>query len=136
MRARSTTLDNTSVLGEEHAYTLLFTGNLANSYVKQQRYDEAESLYRRALEIARRVLGEEHPTTRDQRYNLACLMAISGRHSEALEYLNKAMEYGMSDPWIAEDSDFASLHGDPEFEAIVAEVRRRNEESNDSVAAE
>lgn len=39
------------------------------------------------------------------------------------------MENGYDDLWITEDADFASLHNDPEFEAIVAEVGRRNEES-------
>ena len=34
-----------------------------------------------------------------------------------------------------DDPDLASLHGDPEFEAIVEELRRRNEEAGDAEAA-
>jgi hypothetical protein len=30
--------------------------------------------------------------------------------------------------WIRDDPALASLHGDPEFEAIVEEMSRRNEE--------
>ena len=36
--------------------------------------------------------------------------------------------YRQSNMWILKDPDLASLHGDPEFEAIVEELRRRNEE--------
>ena len=27
--------------------------------------------------------------------------------------------------WMVKDSDLASLHGDPEFQAIVAEIKKR-----------
>ncbi len=37
----------------------------------------------------------------------------------------KAGDAGCLDEGIAEDSGFASLRGDPEFEAIVAEVKKR-----------
>jgi hypothetical protein len=34
-----------------------------------------------------------------------------------------------------DDHDLASLHGDPEFEAIVEELKRRNEETDAEEAA-
>lgn len=47
--------------------------NLAGLYDSQGRYSEAESLYRQALEILLRVLGEEHPNTIICRENLELL---------------------------------------------------------------
>ena len=35
--------------------------NLAALYYATDRYDEAEPLYRQAMEIRRTALGEEHP---------------------------------------------------------------------------
>ena len=37
--------------------------NMASLYMDQGRYDEAEPLHVEALELRRRVLGEEHPDT-------------------------------------------------------------------------
>ena len=56
-------------------------------------------------------------------------MVVTGRQAGALQWLGKAMEHGYTDMRITDNPDLASLHGTPEFEAIVAEVRRRSEES-------
>src|SRR5579872_3398491 len=48
-----------SALGEEHPDTLSIMNNLATEYVNLGRYGPAEALYRKILEIKRRVLGEE-----------------------------------------------------------------------------
>ena len=50
-------------LGEGHPNTALSYNNLATNLDGQDRYDEAEPLYRKALEICEKVLGEGHPTT-------------------------------------------------------------------------
>ncbi len=55
----------------------------------------------------------------------------------AMRFLRRAVETGFTDHvWIATDSDLDSLHGDPEFEAIVAEVRRRNQEKDEAGKSE
>ena len=36
----------------------------------------------------------------------------------------KAVDLGHSRVWIADDLDFAPLHGNPEFEALVADPQR------------
>ena len=57
-------------------------------------------------------------------YNMACYHAVAGDRVEALRYLRRAVEEGTPRAYISGDPDLKSLHGDPEFEAIVAEVHR------------
>ena len=57
--------------------------NLAFAWDRQGRYDEAEQLYVKVLEVSRRVLGEEHPDTVGSMYNLACLYKDQGRYEQA-----------------------------------------------------
>ena len=114
------------VLGDDHPGTLRSMSNLANLYSSQGRYDEAEPLHRETLEIRRRVLGQDHPDRAASLYNLACLEAVRGVRAEALDWLRQAVDAGYAKAdWMAKDSDLESLHGDPEFEAIVAEVKKR-----------
>ena len=46
--------------GAEHPETLREANNYANSLRNQQRYEEARSLLRKTMPVARRVLGENH----------------------------------------------------------------------------
>jgi len=54
-------------------------------------------------------------------YNLACGYALNGQPDEALEKLealvDRSVDYGM-----ATDEDFASLKGNPRFEALLARL--------------
>ena len=62
-------------------------------------------------------------------YHLARYYALAGDRVEALRLLRRSVELGSyRDEVIANDPDLASLHGDPEFETIVAEVKKRSEE--------
>jgi tetratricopeptide (TPR) repeat protein len=58
-------------------------------------------------------------------YDLACYHALAGRRAEAIRFLRRDLELGLASHWIGDDPDLVSLHGDPEFESIVAEVLRR-----------
>ena len=113
------------VLGPEHPSTLFTMSELANTLSVQHRYKEAEELLRGTLAIQRRVLGPDHPDTALTKYNLACNAALAGHRAEALALLRDASEHGLSalnKEHMAEDSDLKTLHGDPEFEALVAQV--------------
>ena len=46
--------------GEEYEYTLTAANNLAFSLVDAQRFEEAKSLLRKVMPVARRVLGESN----------------------------------------------------------------------------
>jgi non-specific serine/threonine protein kinase/serine/threonine-protein kinase len=112
-------------LGEDHRVTLQSKHNLAILYWKQGRYDEAEQLYRETYEARQRVLGDDHPETLDSIYDLACYQAVLGTREEALRLLGLAVDRGWAEELVFDDPDLASLRGDPEFEALLAEVRRR-----------
>ena len=61
--------------------------NLANGYHGQGRYAEAEALYLDTLEIQKRILGEEHPSTLGSVNNLAILYWRQGRYDDAIAAL-------------------------------------------------
>ncbi len=48
------------MLGPEHRSTANSLGNLAVLYASQDRYGEAEPLFKRALAINEKMLGPEH----------------------------------------------------------------------------
>jgi eukaryotic-like serine/threonine-protein kinase len=114
-------------LGPEHPMTLATMTELANNLSVQGRYQEANALLQETLAIQKRVQGVNHPDTAETKYNLACNAALEGHKAEALALLKEAFEHGLSPlnkKHMAEDSDLKSLHGDPRFEALVAEAAK------------
>jgi hypothetical protein len=104
--------------------------NLASNYTNQGRYDEAEPIFLEALKTQKRVLRENHPDTAWTLHWLACLGALRGDHPTALNWLRQAADAGYyanaaNADELLKDPSFTSLHGDPEFEAIVAEVKKQ-----------
>ncbi len=59
---------------------------------EQGKYREAESAYRKALDIAGRVLGENHPDTAKNYLNLAISLKAQGRYGEAEPLYRKALD--------------------------------------------
>ena len=57
--------------------------NLAGLYYAQGQYAKAEPLYQRALAIAEKALGPEHPTVATLRKNYAASLRAAGRAAEA-----------------------------------------------------
>ena len=88
-------------------------------------YDEALGQYRRALEIREAVFGPGHAASGWNLYDQACLLALAGDPAAALATLRRALESGWASDRIFEDDDFDSLRGNPDFDAILAEVRER-----------
>jgi non-specific serine/threonine protein kinase/serine/threonine-protein kinase len=112
-------------LGDDHPDTLTSQGMLATLYLAQGRLEEAERLFGETLEARRRVLGERHPRTLATLHTLARVHARRGRTEQALDLLRQAVEGGypvQGDPTrllkVWKDFD-----GNPEYEAIVAELR-------------
>jgi non-specific serine/threonine protein kinase len=59
-------------------------------------------------------------------YNAACTYGIMQKKAEALELFKKARDAGYGNvDWASRDPDLACLHGDPEFERLVAGGRRK-----------
>jgi serine/threonine protein kinase/Tfp pilus assembly protein PilF len=113
------------MLGQDHPGTLASMNNLGGLHVKQRRYEEARALLEAALDARLRVLGEGHPHVGYSHYNLGCLSASLGKRGEALDHLRKAVSLGWAERDILENFTLDSLRGDVEFEAIVAEVKKR-----------
>ena len=57
--------------GEENLGALMAANNYANSLVRLRRFEEARSLLRKTIPVARRVLGESHEFTLKMRSLLA-----------------------------------------------------------------
>ena len=54
--------------GEEHTETLMVANNYANSLIGQERFEEAGSLLRKMMPVARRVLGDNNDMTLKMRW--------------------------------------------------------------------
>jgi len=114
------------VVGPASETTLDTGNNLGWAYAKQGRFGDAEKTFREMLEVKRRVSGADHPFVSTSVYNLACVAALQGHREEALRGLREALDLGFRrTDAIPDDEDLRSLHGDPRFEAIVAEAQRR-----------
>lgn len=121
------------VLPEEHPDTLNPMNNLANLYRRQGRYDEAELLMVKTLEIRKRVLGEEHPHTLDSVNNLALLYAEQGHYDAAQPLYVRTLEIqklvlgeehpstlnSMGNPVAAETRGRGNDHGPPVVARLV-----------------
>jgi serine/threonine protein kinase len=116
-------------LGRGHPYTLLTLENEAINFSREGRYSEAERLAREAVVVAEKA---SQPGILDHAwYGFACTAAVAGRRDEALVYLRNAINSGFRNPeWIEKDRDLKSLHGDPRFEALVAEARQTSSTPN------
>ncbi|HUR27182.1 MAG TPA: hypothetical protein VM509_03285 [Planctomycetota bacterium] len=67
---------------------------------------------------------ESGPAASTARYNTACALALQGKREPALDELERAVAAGFNDAkTMAADSDLASVHGDPRFEAALAKVK-------------
>ena len=87
------------------------------------RYAEGERLLRETLDIKRRVLGPDNPSTAATVYNLGCVAARRGNRTEALSFLRQAIDHGLSPTGalgMEKDDDLKSLQGDSRFVALVA----------------
>ncbi|MGB2591944.1 MAG: serine/threonine-protein kinase [Candidatus Acidiferrum sp.] len=116
------------VLGPEHPNTLESMGNLAATLTHEGQYDEAEKLDRDVLDIRQRTLGPDNRETAISRYALGTVAAARGQRDKAFSFLHEAVDHGL--PGFAlvgmeKDPDLKALHGDPRFDALVAQAKER-----------
>ena len=79
--------------GEEHERTLLAANNYAFSLMKLERFEEAKTLLRRMLPVARRVLGESDGLTlKLQSINAASLHRDPGATLDEIHEAMKVLE--------------------------------------------
>ena len=61
-------------------------------------------------------------------YNLACALALQGKREEALDALDQAITLGFLDfEHVAQDPDFAALHGTEAFDERITRMRERSD---------
>ena len=116
------------VLGPEHKSTLMTRGLLAVSLVQQGHYAEADKMLQDTIDAQRRVFGPDDPNTAASVYNLAIVKAHEGDRVEAFRLLRESVTHGLSPSdrmGLEKDPDLQSLHGDPRFDVLVADVRTR-----------
>jgi len=85
------------------------------------------------LAIARRAFGETDAYTNHVIENFGVIAALRGRRDEAFVFLKQAVDHGFRIyEGIANDEDLNSLHGDPRFDELLADLRRRVEAERQS----
>ncbi|WP_293363204.1 tetratricopeptide repeat protein [Microcoleus sp. CAWBG52] len=79
------------VLREIHPHKPYVINDLGLLYEKNKRYEEAESLYREALKIRRKILVPKHPELGVSLNNLALLLVVKGKYDEAEKLFLEAL---------------------------------------------
>lgn len=91
--------------------------NLATAYHVLGRIAEAKSLYAQALEIGKKMFGEEHPAIAANIFNLASIYALEKRYAEAEPLHLQALRmrkklFGQEHPVVASSiENLAELYG-------------------------
>jgi tetratricopeptide (TPR) repeat protein len=113
------------VLGPDHPDVAHTLNTCANLFQAEGDLAKTREIHERALAIRKKNLRYDHPRIAESYYNLACVSALQGDRTAALEYLKESVERGFAKPLIFSDSDLESLHGIPEFETLLDEMRKR-----------
>jgi tetratricopeptide (TPR) repeat protein len=77
--------------GSAHPDVAAGLNNLATLFVLQEKYNEAEPLFKRALAMVEETLGPNHPSTAKTLYHLADLYSRQGKYAEAEPLLKRAV---------------------------------------------
>ena len=72
--------------------TLTSMANLASTFWKQARWEEAETLFVQVMETCKTKLGADHPSTVTSMGNLASMLSNQGRWEEAEKLEVQVME--------------------------------------------
>jgi TonB family protein len=113
-------------LGEQDTRLATSLNNLAEAYFAQAKFDKAEPLHKRALELKKRILGPEHPDLVMSLGNLSKLYSMVGRYDKAEPLLKQALKIISQKTFKAEE--LASL----ESLDRLAEVFRNQERYSDA----
>jgi len=96
---------------------------LARCY-SQKNWTEALRVIQRQLELADRSGNQE--LRAGVLYNKACVQALGGQKSQAIDSIREAIAAGFTDYYkYASDADFDSLRGDPEFKSVLGDLKAK-----------
>jgi adenylate cyclase len=75
-----------------------------------------------ALERGRRALAID-PKDAGVLYNIGCLYAMAGKHDDAIDYLDQAIQNGFGQrKWFEHDSTLDPLRDNPRFQALLRKI--------------
>ena len=83
------------ILGNEHPDTLNTMINLAICYRAAGKYDDAEAIYLKVIEVQKRVLGEEHSFTQTAINNLGVVYSAHHKDKQAEEMYARVLAFRM-----------------------------------------
>ena len=81
----------TNFFGTNHLQVASVLHNIGNSFMQMTNYISAESAYMRSLSIRKDFLGVSHPLTVETMQQLARLYSLMGRHFDAVNYYENAL---------------------------------------------
>lgn len=116
----------------------LILKNLGTNLLAQHKYDKGWQAYQVALKIDPQIFEDnsrpriENPASVSDRgamnYYMAKGCAKAGMPLQAIQYLRLAMNEGYTNPKkIIADNEFASLHGNPAFEQLLASQSQKRQ---------
>lgn len=95
-------IDKQAALGEDNYDTLITMNNLAMSYRRLERYDEALAMHRAEVEISYRVLGSDHPEVIVSELNISRVLLETKAFAAAASQL--------SETWQRADVSLPAIH--------------------------
>jgi hypothetical protein len=109
-------------MGAQHFYTLGALKQLGEALAYEGRYAEASTLYDETIAKEDRSTGQGSPWL--VWHDFACVALIANRTDESLRYFREAVTRGYTDVTeILADEELQNLHGNPEFEEILAGLK-------------
>ena len=114
----------------------LILKNLGTNLLAEHRYDKGWAAYQRALAIDPHIFSDngspsvQDPSSVQERgamnYYMAAGCARAGYADCALQYLRMALDEGFTTrKKVASDSEFASLHDNPDFKKLLEEQQQK-----------
>lgn len=77
--------------GEISEWVGIFYNNIASLYSTCGNYSQALTLYEKALDIQRQILGSEHPVVANSYNNIGEVHSSMGNYAKALEFFQKTL---------------------------------------------
>lgn len=91
-------------------YTLYSMNGLGMLYIVEGRFTEAEDIFRLAMDIGYRILGEEHPDTIYSMNGLGIVYTAKGDYDTAEKYLSSALSTAREKLGYDNPTTLTSLH--------------------------
>jgi cytochrome c-type biogenesis protein CcmH/NrfG len=119
-------------------HSALILKNLGTNLLAQHKYDRGWAAYQQALAIDPHIFSDNgSPSVQDpssvqargaMNYYMAAGCARAGYADCALQYLRMALDEGFTTrKKVANDSEFASLHDNPDFKKLLEEQQQRTQ---------